>query len=62
MAVLGFRPANPAGYGRLIKRGNELLAIVEDRETSPEERRITFCNGGLVALVTRPWPFWPAWQ
>jgi bifunctional UDP-N-acetylglucosamine pyrophosphorylase / glucosamine-1-phosphate N-acetyltransferase len=51
VAVLGFRPGNPAGYGRLLTRGDELLAIREDREASAEERRITFCNGGLMALA-----------
>ena len=50
VAVLGFRPANPAGYGRLLTRGDELLAIREDREASDQERKIDFCNGGLMAL------------
>jgi bifunctional UDP-N-acetylglucosamine pyrophosphorylase/glucosamine-1-phosphate N-acetyltransferase len=49
-AVLGFRPANPMGYGRLLTRGNELLAIREERDASDAERRIGFCNGGLMAL------------
>jgi bifunctional UDP-N-acetylglucosamine pyrophosphorylase/glucosamine-1-phosphate N-acetyltransferase len=51
VAVLGFRPANPAGYGRLITRGDELLAIVEDREASASEKKIGLCNGGLMALA-----------
>ncbi|MGB7694216.1 MAG: bifunctional UDP-N-acetylglucosamine diphosphorylase/glucosamine-1-phosphate N-acetyltransferase GlmU [Pseudolabrys sp.] len=51
VAVLGFRPADPKGYGRLLLHGNELAAIREDREASPEERKIGFCNGGLVALA-----------
>ena len=32
VAVLGFRPADPTGYGRLVTEGSELIAIVE-RET-----------------------------
>jgi len=51
VAVLGFRPADPKGYGRLLLHGNELVAIREEREASPEERKIGFCNGGLVALA-----------
>ncbi len=51
VAVLGFRPTNPAGYGRLIMRGHELLAIREERDASDAERRITLCNGGLMALA-----------
>jgi bifunctional UDP-N-acetylglucosamine pyrophosphorylase / glucosamine-1-phosphate N-acetyltransferase len=50
VAVLGFTPADPHGYGRLILNGNDLVAIREERDASPEERRITFCNGGLMAL------------
>jgi len=50
VAVLGFRPGNPAGYGRLITRGNELLAVVEERDATREQRKITLCNGGLMAL------------
>ena len=51
VAVLGFRPANPAGYGRLITRSEELLAIVEERDATAEQRKITLCNGGLMALA-----------
>jgi bifunctional UDP-N-acetylglucosamine pyrophosphorylase/glucosamine-1-phosphate N-acetyltransferase len=50
VAVLGFRPANPTGYGRLLTRGDELMAIREDRDGTPEERKIALCNGGLMAL------------
>ena len=50
VAVLGFRPANPTGYGRLLTRGDELTAIREDRDATPEERKIALCNGGLMAL------------
>ncbi|HZP69233.1 MAG TPA: bifunctional UDP-N-acetylglucosamine diphosphorylase/glucosamine-1-phosphate N-acetyltransferase GlmU [Pseudolabrys sp.] len=51
VAVLGFRPADPGGYGRLIMQGDELVAIREDRDATPEERSITFCNGGLMAIA-----------
>ena len=51
VAVLGFKAADPTGYGRLLTRGGELLAIREERDASEEERRIDFCNGGLMALA-----------
>jgi len=51
VAVLGFTPANPQGYGRLLMRGDALVAIREERDASAEERRIGFCNGGLMALA-----------
>jgi bifunctional UDP-N-acetylglucosamine pyrophosphorylase/glucosamine-1-phosphate N-acetyltransferase len=51
VAVLGFTPADPNGYGRLVMRGGELVAIREQRDASADERRIGFCNGGLMALA-----------
>jgi bifunctional UDP-N-acetylglucosamine pyrophosphorylase / glucosamine-1-phosphate N-acetyltransferase len=51
VAVLGFTPADPAGYGRLVRRGEELLAVREERDASAAERKIAFCNGGLMALA-----------
>lgn len=53
VAVLGFRTSEPAGYGRLIERGGELVAIREHQDASPEERRVDFCNGGIMALSGR---------
>ncbi len=53
VAVLGFRPRDPAGYGRLITAGDKLIAIREDKDASPAERAIALCNGGLMALDGR---------
>ena len=53
VAVLGFTAADPAGYGRLLTRDGELLAIREERDATPAERLITFCNGGLMALSSK---------
>jgi len=51
VAVLGFRPADPTGYGRLITRQGQLVAIREEKDATAEERAITLCNGGLMALA-----------
>jgi bifunctional UDP-N-acetylglucosamine pyrophosphorylase / glucosamine-1-phosphate N-acetyltransferase len=50
VAALGFRAADPAGYGRLVIRSGELLAIREHKDASAEEREIAFCNAGLMAF------------
>jgi len=50
VAVLGFRPADPAGYGRLIVAGGKLIAIREEAHASASERAIDLCNGGIMAL------------
>jgi bifunctional UDP-N-acetylglucosamine pyrophosphorylase / glucosamine-1-phosphate N-acetyltransferase len=51
VAVLGFRPADSTGYGRLIVRGQDLIAIREERDASTEEKAIRLCNGGLMAIA-----------
>ena len=53
VAVLGFNATDPTGYGRLLTRGDELLAIREHSDATPEERKVGFCNGGLMALSGR---------
>ena len=50
VAVLGFRPADPTGYGRLVTQGGELIAIVEHADATEMERAIALCNGGLMAF------------
>jgi bifunctional UDP-N-acetylglucosamine pyrophosphorylase/glucosamine-1-phosphate N-acetyltransferase len=51
VAVLGFRPADSTGYGRLITERDALLGIVEHADASESERAIALCNGGLMALA-----------
>ncbi len=50
VVVVGFRPPNPAGYGRLIEKNGRLVAIREDKDASEAEKKIGFCNGGLMAI------------
>ena len=53
-AVLGFRPENPAEYGRLVLAADGTLArIVEYAEASAEERAVTLCNAGMMAVDGR---------
>src|SRR5690606_9200283 len=49
VVVVGFRPQNPAGYGRLIEKNGKLVGIREDKDASETEKKIGFWNGGLVA-------------
>lgn len=51
VVVMGFRTDRPTGYGRLIEQGGSLLAIREEKDASEAERKIEFCNGGLMALA-----------
>ena len=48
--ALGFRPQDPAAYGRVIADGEGRIdRIVEYKDASPEERAVTLCNSGLFA-------------
>ncbi len=49
LAVMGFEAADPGAYGRLVMHDDNLDAIVEAREATPEQRAITACNSGIVA-------------
>ncbi len=51
IAVLGFCAADPSGYGRLIEKDGALIAIREERDCSDEERKIDFCNSGVIAVA-----------
>lgn len=53
VAALGFEAADPTGYGRFIQRDGALAAIREHKDASDDERRITLCNAGLMALDGR---------
>src|SRR5271170_6276057 len=50
LAVLGFRAADPTGYGRLLIEGDHLVAIREHADATPAERNITLCNAGVMAF------------
>ncbi|MGZ8387251.1 MAG: bifunctional UDP-N-acetylglucosamine diphosphorylase/glucosamine-1-phosphate N-acetyltransferase GlmU [Rhodoplanes sp.] len=50
VGVLGFRPTDPTGYGRLITEGERLLAIREEKDATPAEKAITLCNAGAMGL------------
>src|SRR5580692_7678762 len=51
IVVSAFRPTDPTGYGRLITSGDQLIAIREEADASPRERKIVLCNGGIMALA-----------
>jgi bifunctional UDP-N-acetylglucosamine pyrophosphorylase/glucosamine-1-phosphate N-acetyltransferase len=53
LAVLGFRAADPTGYGRLLVKGNRLTAIREEADATSEERAITLSNAGVMAFDGR---------
>jgi bifunctional UDP-N-acetylglucosamine pyrophosphorylase/glucosamine-1-phosphate N-acetyltransferase len=53
VAVIGFNTDKPTGYGRLLARDGELVAIREEKDATDAERKVTFCNSGLMAINGR---------
>ena len=53
LAVLGFRAADPTGYGRLLVEGDHLVAIREQADASAVERAVDLCNAGVMAFDGR---------
>ena len=50
LTVLGFRAADPTGYGRLLMQGDRLVAIREHADATAEERKVALCNAGVMAF------------
>jgi bifunctional UDP-N-acetylglucosamine pyrophosphorylase/glucosamine-1-phosphate N-acetyltransferase len=50
MVVVGFRPGNPTGYGRLLTEGGRVRAIREHKDASEAERLIDLCNSGILGF------------
>jgi bifunctional UDP-N-acetylglucosamine pyrophosphorylase/glucosamine-1-phosphate N-acetyltransferase len=54
IVVLGFRAGEPGDYGRLLVGADHALeSIVEARDATPEQRRVTLCNSGVMAINGR---------
>ena len=53
ICVVGFRPQDPTGYGRLVEKDGELVAIREHKDANADELAIGFCNAGVMAFAGR---------
>jgi bifunctional UDP-N-acetylglucosamine pyrophosphorylase/glucosamine-1-phosphate N-acetyltransferase len=52
--VLTARVGRPAGYGRIVREGGRIAAIVEHKDATPAEREIDEINSGIYALAVEP--------
>jgi bifunctional UDP-N-acetylglucosamine pyrophosphorylase/glucosamine-1-phosphate N-acetyltransferase len=51
IAVLGFRPAVPGAYGRVIAdAAGRIVRMVEAKDATPEQLAVPLCNAGLMAV------------
>jgi bifunctional UDP-N-acetylglucosamine pyrophosphorylase/glucosamine-1-phosphate N-acetyltransferase len=61
MAMIGFRPNDPAAYGRMILDGHGFLdRIVEFKDASARERGETLCNAGILTADAGDFFRWTA--
>jgi bifunctional UDP-N-acetylglucosamine pyrophosphorylase/glucosamine-1-phosphate N-acetyltransferase len=49
--VLTARLEQPYGYGRIVRQEGRIVRIVEERDASPEQRRIKEINTGIYAFA-----------
>ncbi|MBV8619073.1 MAG: bifunctional UDP-N-acetylglucosamine diphosphorylase/glucosamine-1-phosphate N-acetyltransferase GlmU [Curvibacter sp.] len=51
---------DPSGYGRIVREGEAVQAIVEHKDASPEQRAIREINSGILAVPARHLKGWLA--
>jgi len=50
VAVIGFYTDEPTGYGRLLTKDAQLVAIREEKDATEAERAVKWCNSGIMAI------------
>jgi len=60
LALLTIDFADPTGYGRIVRRGDAVQAIVEQKDATPVQREITEVYSGIMALPARQLKAWLA--
>jgi len=54
LSILTYKPTDPNGYGRIVRGKKGLVEkIVEQKDASPDERKITEVNSGILAIKTK---------
>ena len=53
LALLSFEQQSPKGYGRIIRSSRgKVLGIVEEKDATKEQKRITEVNSGIMAIAS----------
>ncbi len=50
LAILSFNKADPTGYGRIVRDNHLVTAIVEHKDATEAQRKITEVNTGIMAM------------
>jgi bifunctional UDP-N-acetylglucosamine pyrophosphorylase/glucosamine-1-phosphate N-acetyltransferase len=60
LALLTIDFADPSGYGRIVRQGDVVQAIVEHKDASAAQRAITEIYSGIMAVPARQFKSWLA--
>ncbi len=60
LALLTIDLADPTGYGRILRNGNAVQAIVEHKDATPEQRQLREVYTGVMAAPTAQLKRWLA--
>lgn len=58
LVLLTVHYADPTGYGRIVRDGEAVQAIVEHKDATPEQRLIRECYTGIMAAPTEALKRW----
>ncbi|MEO0293098.1 MAG: sugar phosphate nucleotidyltransferase [candidate division WOR-3 bacterium] len=48
--IMTFFPEDPKGYGRIIRKGEEIIQIIEEKDATPTQKEIREVNGGIYVF------------
>jgi bifunctional UDP-N-acetylglucosamine pyrophosphorylase/glucosamine-1-phosphate N-acetyltransferase len=58
LSLVSTSPADPTGYGRVLREGGRVVRIVEHKDATPEQRAVRECNAGIYVVESSF--LWPA--
>jgi bifunctional UDP-N-acetylglucosamine pyrophosphorylase/glucosamine-1-phosphate N-acetyltransferase len=50
LSLVSMSPADPTGYGRVLREGGKVVRIVEQKDATPEQRQVRECNAGIYLV------------
>ena len=58
LAILSFNKPDPTGYGRIVRNNHLVTAIVEHKDATEAQRKITEVNTGIMAMPNAQLKSW----
>ncbi|WP_216782590.1 bifunctional UDP-N-acetylglucosamine diphosphorylase/glucosamine-1-phosphate N-acetyltransferase GlmU [Candidatus Profftia tarda] len=58
IGLLTIKRLDPAGYGRILRKKDQVIGIVEDKDATPEEQKINEVNTGILVSNSKDLKRW----